>query len=79
MKSVNTMKNLNYCWLIKHIVLHKLYRYRDKNFVLYKDLLNINFNKTNMFLITALGVLRGDLIIYMLMFIYARVSAILGM
>jgi len=41
------------------------------------DLLKVNFNKTNMFLIIAMRVLRGDLIIYMLTFIYTCISAIL--
>lgn len=48
-----------------------------KKIVLYKDLLDVNFNKTSVFLIIALGVFRGDLTIYTLVFIYARVSAVL--
>lgn len=54
------------------------YTDRDKNPVLCKDLLNLNFSKTNMVLIIALGILRGDPIIYLLIFICASVSDILG-
>lgn len=43
----------------------------------YIDLLKVNFNKTNMFLIIALGVLRSDLKMYMLVFIYACISTML--
>lgn len=45
----------------------------------YIGLLKVNFNKTNMFLIIALGVLRSHLIIDMLMFIYACISVMLRM
>lgn len=49
-----------------------------KNLVLWKDLLNLNSSKTNVVLIIALGILKGDPIIYLLIFICACVSAILG-